>query len=359
MTSKYTPLCWAEKACATMMNDYAPAALPPEGRWHYHQGVFLSGMKMIWEKTGNSKYLDYIQGYVDSLVQADGSFEYRDTELDSIQAGVLLFDLYKNSGEQKYKIAADTLINFLTHWKKNPVGGFWHKEIYPNQMWLDGLYMAGPFAVQYGKEFNRPELFDLVVGQAELMIQQTKDPRTGLLYHAWDQSREAVWADPETGLSPEFWGRSLGWIGAALVDILDYLPANHSRRNRLVELLTEFVAAIAKFQDQETGMWYQVVDKGSRPDNWLEHSCSCLYVYAIAKAVRKGYIGEGYRAVAEKGFAGITAMAEMDESGRVTIPEICIGTGVGDYDHYVARPRSQNDLHGVGAFLFACAEMIG
>lgn len=352
-----SPMFWAEKACNTLMDKFAPGELPPAGRWHYHQGVFLLGMLMVWKKTGDERYFKYVQGYVDSLVDEEGAFEFRQTELDSIQAGLLLFDLYAVTKHKKYKLAAERLIAFMTGWKKTSDGGFWHKESYPYQMWLDGLYMAGPFAVRYGKRFNEPGLYDLVARQAKLMIAHTRDDRTGLLYHAWDERRETPWSNPETGHSPEFWSRSIGWVVVALLDILDDLPAGYPDRPQFQADLTVLLKAVARFQDSRSGLWYQVTDKGDQPDNWVEHSASCLFVYGLAKAVRLGYLDPIYQENAAKGFEGLVNLVTIDNDGHATIPEICIGTGVGDYAHYIARPRSVNDLHGVGAFLFACVEM--
>lgn len=352
-----SPMFWAEKACATLMAKFAPAELPPAGRWHYHQGVFLLGMLMVWKKTGDNRYFDYVRGYVDSLVDPDGTFEFRRTELDAIQAGLLLFDLYNVTKDVRYQLAAKQLIDFLTAWKKTSDGGFWHKESYPYQMWLDGLYMAGPFAVRYGKLFNQPELYDLVAKQAKLMIAHTRDDRTGLLYHAWDESRTTPWSNPKTGCSPEFWSRSIGWVVVALLDILDDLPSDYPDRQPLQADVTALLKAVANFQDPHSGLWYQVTNKGDQPDNWVEHSASCLFVYGLAKAVRLGYLDSLYRKNAVKGFEGLIKFITITDDGQVAIPEICIGTGVGDYAHYIARPRSVNDLHGVGAFLFACAEM--
>ncbi len=347
----------AKRACDTLMTEFEAPMLPPAGRWHYHQGVFLLGMLFIWEQTKEQRYFDYVQTYVDSLVKEDGSLEFRETELDSIQAGVLLLRLYQVTQAAKYKTAADALLRFLLSWKQNAVSGYWHKENYPNQMWLDGIYMEGPFAVHYARLFARLELYDLIIEQFALMAKYIKDEQTGLLYHAWDESKQVAWADPVTGKSPEFWGRSMGWVVSALVDILDYLPVSHPQHGFLIDQLNMSLEAIVKFQDPQSGLWYQVLDKGDRPDNWLEHSCSCLFVYALAKALNQGYIDEKYRVNAEKGYDGITAMVQEAADGKLAIPEICIGTGVGNYQHYVERPRSTNDLHGVGAFLFACAEV--
>ena len=354
----HTPLEWAEKACEAIMAKYSPEMLPPEQRFHYHQGVFLLGMERSWKVNHKESYFNYLKAWVDSLVAADGSIENRNSdELDDVQAGILLFDLYQQTGDERYKKAVQTLVELLKTWSKNAEDGFWHKGRYPNQMWLDGLYMYGPLAVQYGSCFNQSEYFDLVVEQARLMIKHTLDRKTGLLYHGWDESKKAGWADPVTGQSPEFWGRAIGWYAVALHDILDYLPEKHPHRKELIKNLKKLIIALLKYQDKQTGLWYQVVDKGYKEDNWLELSCSCLYVYAIAKAVRKKYLGKRFIGFANKAYDGIIQKLQFDENGQLQISEICVGTGIGDYAHYIARPRTVNDLHGAGAFVLSCMEM--
>lgn len=353
-----TPIQWAERACATLMGKFAPEALPPEGRWHYHQGVFLLGMEKCWRETGDDKYYQYIKGYVDSQILSDGGIrQYHPDELDDIQPGILLFNLYEKTGDPRYKKALDTLVPLLLSWELNAEGGFWHKTRYPNQMWLDSIFMGGPIAVQYARRFNESVYYDLLVKQALLLEQHTKDPRTGLLFHGWDQSKAAVWADPETGCAPEIWGRALGWYPVALLEMLDFLPESHPGRDRLVEILRELLPAILRYQDETSGLWYQVIDKGDQPENWLETSCSCLFVYAVAKAVRMGFLDAGDLRYAWKGYQGIIDRLRFDDDGGLIIGDICIGTGIGDYPHYIARPRSANDLHGTGAFLFMCVEM--
>ncbi len=353
-----TPLQWAEKACATLMKKFAPEDLPPVGRFHYHQGVFLLGMERCWRATQDEKYLTYIKRWVDSLIRPDGSIvNYNSDELDDIQPGVLLFNLYEQTRDERYRKALTTLLSWLPAWKLNAEGGFWHKTRYPNQMWLDSLYMGGPIGIQYGATFDDPSYFELLVRQALLIEKHTKDPKTGLFYHGWDQSKEAVWADPETGCAPEFWGRAMGWYPVALLDMLDYLPADHENREQLITILKDVIIAILKFQDPASGLWYQILDKGDRPDNWLETSCSCLFVYAVAKAVRKGLLEPSYLESAWKGYHGVIDRLGADENGGIIIGDICIGTGIGDYPHYIARPRSENDLHGTGAFLLMCTEM--
>ncbi|KRF08161.1 glycosyl hydrolase family 88 [Paenibacillus sp. Soil766] len=352
-----TPIQWAEKACEALMAKFEPEQLPPD-RFHYHQGVFLSGMEKCWRETNDDKYYTYIKRWVDSQILADGSIKkYNPEELDDIQPGVLLYNLYEQTSDERYKKALHTLVPLLKSWKTNPSGGFWHKERYPNQMWLDGLYMAGPIAVQFGETFGEAEYFDMMTYQAILMEKHTKDPNTGLLYHGWDETKAAVWADPVTGLAPEFWGRAIGWYPVALLEMFEYLPADHKDKAELTSILQDLLIALIPYQDAATGLWYQVVDKGDISDNWLENSCTALYVHAIAKAVRFGYLDAKYLTYAWKGYQGVIDTLKFDENGHVIIGQICIGTGIGDYAHYIARPTSENDLHGAGAFILMCVEM--
>lgn len=355
--TELSPIQWAEKACEALMFKFAPEDLPPE-RFHYHQGVFLSGMEKTWRLTGKEKYYEYMKGWVDSHVQEDGTIvKIKTDELDDLQPGVLLYPLYERTGDEKYKKALYNIVPLLKSWPTNPSGGFWHKGHYPNQMWLDGLYMAGPLAVQFAKTFGESEYFDLMAYQAILMEKHTRDPKTGLLVHGWDETKAASWADPETGQAPEFWGRAIGWFPVALLEMLEHYPEDHKDRPELIRMLQDLLPALTKYQDPATGLWYQVVDKGDRPDNWLENSCSSLYVHAIAKAVRFGLLDQKYLEYAWKGYQGVINTLKFDENGHVVIGNICIGTGIGDYQHYINRPTSENDLHGVGAFVLMCVEM--
>ncbi|WP_410769553.1 glycoside hydrolase family 105 protein [Fontibacillus sp. BL9] len=352
-----TPMKWAQKACDSLMDTYTAGGLPPAHRWHYHQGVFLCGMELFWEAVQEDRYMEYIQAYVDDLVDEYGNFYFARDELDAMQAGLLLFRLHERSGQSKYRIAAEKLRNLLLTLNKTSEGGYWHKDKYPNQMWLDGLYMAGVFSLKYANVYGDEGLRETVLHQERLMRKNMKDENTGLLYHAWDESRRMPWSDPQTGCSPEFWSRSLGWYGLALSQFLDLLPAHSPGWDDLAKELHDFVYALIRYQDIESGLWYQVVDKGDRPENWLETSGSCLFVYTIAKAVKHGVVEEDALAAAQKGFNGLTSVIEWDETGRFVLPDICIGTSAGDYENYVTRPKVKNDLHGVGAFVMACVEM--
>ena len=352
-----TPIQWAEKACEALMNKFEPEVLPPD-RFHYHQGVFLSGMEKTWRLTGKDKFYTYMKRWVDSQILADGRIKkFNADELDDIQPGVLLFTLYEQTGDERYRQALHTLVPLLKTWPTNPSGGFWHKGYCQNQMWLDGLYMAGPIAAQFARTFGDSEYLDMMAFQAILMEEHTKDPVTGLLYHGWDETKAAPWADPVTGLAPEFWGRAIGWYPVALLEMFEHYPEDHKDIPALTAILQDLLIALTKYQDEATGLWYQVVDKGDRPDNWLENSCTSLYVHAIAKAVRLGYLDATYLRNAWKGYQGVIDTLKFDENDHVIIGQICIGTGIGDYAHYIARPTSENDLHGAGAFILMCAEM--
>lgn len=347
-----TPLALAEKACKAIMNTYTPDQLPPANSFHYHQGVFLYGMLRVWEATGDQQYFDYMKGYIDSLIDEEGNLYFARDELDSVQAGILLFPLYEQTKDRRYLVAAKKLRHLLYSINQTTEGGFWHKDKYPYQMWLDGLFMAGPFMLMYNNHFVEEELVLNVVRQEKLMRTHMKDEKTGLLFHAWDEKKAQPWADPETGCSPEFWGRSVGWYGTALVDILELINSARGQED-IVQSLKDLVPAITKFQDEKTGLWYQIVDKGDRSDNWLESSCSSLFIYFIAKAIKLGLVDDSYRSVVNKAYDGlIEHMVDVKEDAA-NLKGICIGTSAGIYDYYVDRPTSENDLHGMGAFILA------
>ena len=348
------PLEYALAACDTMMRRFAPETLPPVGRFHYHQGVFLSGVYETYRLSGERRLLDYLKAWVDSIIDEYGDISnFNPGQLDDLEPGNLLFPLYKETGDERYKLAMDTILWFYERFPKNSLGGFWHNCMGRDQMWLDGLYMAGPFIAQYAREFKRPELQDVVVHQAGLMEKLTRDPKTGLCYHAVDLRKRHEWANPETGCSPEFWGRAMGWVPVALLNIMDCVDDRH--RETLARITRNLLLALIPFQDAETGLWYEVTDKGGQPGNWLETSCSCLYAAAICKAVRVGRLPKTTLNAAWKAASGVISRLKT-EGGDLLIQDICEGTWIGDYDFYVGRKRCTNDLHGVGAFLLMCAE---
>jgi unsaturated rhamnogalacturonyl hydrolase len=243
-------------------------------------------------------------------------------------------------------------------------GGFWHKKIYHYQMWLDGIYMSSPFLAQFAKTFNRPDAFDEVSRQIFRIESHTRDHRTGLLYHGWDESRAQEWADPLTGCSKSFWGRAMGWYAMALVDTLDFMPKKHPARKTKISIFEHMAEALVHYQDSRTGLWYQVVDQGERKGNYLEASASSMFVYALAKGVRKGYVGREYAAAAKRGYEGLVRqLITLDADGKVSLTQICSVGGLGGsqrrsgtFDYYVSEPVVANDLKGVGAFIMASIE---
>lgn len=348
---------YAQMACDTIMKKFNAEDLPPKSHFLYHGGVFLSGMLNTYKLCAEEKYAQYIEDWASSMIFPDGSVYFSDRGmLDYIQPAILLFFLYERTGDEKFNLALRNFMEVLRRWPKNNVGGFWHKYEHPNEMWLDGLYMAGPLEAEYAYRYKEPEFLNTAVEQILIMYDNMRDEKTGLLYHAWDCTRKMNWADKETGLSSEVWGRALGWYVVAVLDIMRYMPKEHPKYKKVQTIERELLIDIIRYRDEDSGLWYQVVDKGYRSDNWLETSCSSLFIAAIARAVKTGVLDDSYIQTAIKGFNGIIKRLKTDENGLI-IDGICIGTSVNDYEGYISRPTSENDLHGVGAFLLMCTEV--
>jgi unsaturated rhamnogalacturonyl hydrolase len=349
-------LDYAKMGADTLIRKFSVEELPPKDRFHYHQGVFLSGMERLYLLSGEKKYHDYIKAWVDYYINEAGEIDHCDVrEFDDMQPAILLFRLYETTGDGRYKKVLDRFSPIVEKWPTNAQGGFWHKYHRENQMWLDGLYMIGPYSVMYAHYFDKPYFYERVFAQMDLMRRNMTDPKTGLLYHAWDDSKIAEWADKTTGLSPQFWGRAIGWYAVAIMDILDYIPGDHPRRREFINAGLDIINALIRFQDEDSGLWYQVVNRGEDPRNWFETSCSCLYTYAIAKAVKKNLVHKSYARYIHRAFRGIIDSLSFEEDDLI-LSRVCVGTGVGDYDFYLNRPTVQNDLHGMGAFLLMCTE---
>lgn len=351
------PIDYACKMCDTIMRKYTVDKLPgPPDRFNYIQGVFLLGMERCYAVCGKEEYLDYIKDWADYMISDDGVIRRQDALLDDFMPATLLIRLYKETKNAKYKIALDTTIDRLKHWHKNKYGGFFHKEITPDQMWLDGLFMAGILATSYAHEFGDDSLFDEMYHQAMLMRDHIRDPETHLYYHAWDAEMREPWADKSTGTSKIFWGRAMGWVAVALCEMLDYFPKDHSGRADLVDMLADLLKTAVRYFDSEKGLWYQVLSDPGRDGNWCETSCSSLFAYAYHKAARMGYVDKSYSAVAKRAYEGIINILEYDDDG-IVIPEISVGTNVMcTYEEYAARPRAKNDNHGTGTFVLMCSE---
>jgi len=355
---------WAEKMTNSVMER------DPElsDKWSYDYGVIYKGLEQVWLKTGNKKYFDYIKRNMDFFIDEKGNIDKysgKDHNIDYLNNGKIVLLLYKETGDERYKKAAYLLRKQLETHPRTKEGGFWHKDIYTNQMWLDGLYMGAPFYAEFTKIFGETKCFDDVAKQIILMNKYAKDAKSGLLYHGWDESREQRWCNKETGCSPNFWGRSMGWYSMALVDVLDFLPENHVQRGRIIEILNEVVEAIIKVQDQDSGVWYQVLDQGKRKGNYLEASGSCMFVYAIAKGILNGYLSQSRIEAVVKGYKGIIDnFIEVDKDGLVNLKGTCMVAGLGGtpyrdgtYEYYISEPIKYNDLKGIGAFIKASAEI--
>ncbi|MBW8687594.1 DUF4350 domain-containing protein [Chitinophaga rhizophila] len=336
--------------------------------WTYDQGVVLEGFAGLWKNTGDGKYFQFIQKGIDHYIEKDGTirtYKVEDYNIDHIKNGRALLLLYKVTNEEKYKLAADKLKAQLDKHPRTKEGGFWHKKRYPYQMWLDGLYMAEPFYAEYAAMHHDEAAFKDITRQFVLMEEHSLDKKTGLLYHGYDESREQRWADKTTGRSPNFWGRAMGWYGMALVDALEYYPAAHPGRDSLLQILNRMAVAVKKYQDPASGCWYQVLDKANAKGNYLEASASSMFVYALAKGVRLGYLPATYSAVAEKGYKGIMKQfIRTAPEGGVNLEGTVSVAGLGgdpyrdgSYEYYLSEKVVTNDPKGVGAYMMAANEM--
>lgn len=343
-------------------------SLPTGNKWTYDQGAILKGIEGVWRQTGDSIYFNFIKNSMDKFVQTDGSiktYNFNDLTLDNILCGRNLLMLYKVTREQKYLKAVQILRNQLRHQPRTPEGGFWHKKVYPNQMWLDGLYMAEPFYAEYARTFHEDTAFKDIALQFELINEHARDPKTDLIYHGWDASHKQKWSNPQTGNSSNFWGRAMGWYGMALVDVLQQFPTNHPKYKVLLAILKDYCATITKYQDKSNGLWYEIVDKAHEKGNYPEASASCMFVYTIAKAVKENYINKKYLIVAKNGYEGIiNKFITKDNNGLLSLEGTVQVGGLGgkpyrdgSYNYYLSEKVITNDAKGLGAFILACVEM--
>jgi unsaturated rhamnogalacturonyl hydrolase len=339
-----------------------------EMKWNYEQGLMLWALCRMWQHTGDDRYVQFVEQNLDQHIEDDGTirlYKRSDYNLDLIAPGRALLMMYKRTKNPKYLRAADSLRQQLRGQPRTHEGGFWHKKIYPYQMWLDGLYMAEPFYAMYAKEMDDSPAFTDIAHQFLWAGLHMRDSTTGLFYHGWDESRAMAWADPITGCSPSFWGRSMGWFGMGLVDVLDYFPEHHPLRKRLEDLLRSLCEALLRWRDRETNLWRLVVDQGDRPGNYLESSCSGMFTYVFARGARKGYLAEQYLAEARRSFEGLVKHEiKIDGNGFVNLYNTIKGAGLGGnpyrdgtFSYYASEARRTNDMKGVGPLLLAAIEL--
>ncbi|MDE6556651.1 MAG: glycoside hydrolase family 88 protein, partial [Duncaniella sp.] len=341
--------------------------------WSYSVGAELEGILALGLRDGNKEIQEYAVSYIDSLVGPDGMIKgYRPGEfnIDHVKNGRLVFAAYDQTKDPRLLVAADTLWGQLMRHPRTKEGNFWHKKIYPHQVWLDGLYMGQPFYLEYanrrlsGKE--QKKVYDDVARQFLNVAKHTYDPATGLYRHAWDESKSIFWADKKTGQSKHAWGRAQGWFIWALVDVLEMFPQDHPKRKELVKLLQSVADGIVKYQDPETGVWYQVLDEPGREGNYLEATASAMYVANILRAVRLGLLPDTYLAPALKGYQGILdQFVSTADDGTISLEKCCAVSGLGpetnlrrdgSFEYYLSEPIRPNDGKGVGAFILAAIE---
>lgn len=363
-------LRWSERLALSIMQEdtllwQVNNTLDP--KWNYKSGLLALAFQKLYTETGNNDYFLYAKGYADALIDSSGTinnYDIQDYNIDKINAGKILFDLFDQTKESKYLTALQTLRKQLKYHPRTPSGGYWHKKIYPNQMWLDGLYMGQPLYVRYNTTYENGDKLDDIANQFGLIYKNTLDSKTGLLYHAWDESKQMPWANKENGRSPNFWSRSMGWYCMALVDVLDYFPAEHPKQKLLVSYLNQLATALVNVQDS-TGLWYQITDMGNKEGNYLEASSSEMFIYTFAKGVNKGYLPNSYMDAANKGFDGLVKeLVKVDKDGTVHISQICKSAGLGgtpyrdaSYDYYLSEPVVTDNLHGLGPFILAAIEL--
>jgi unsaturated rhamnogalacturonyl hydrolase len=314
------------------------------------------------------KHAQYMKDYIDYFLHDDGSIsgqKHSDFNIDRVRPGNSMITLYEDYGDEKYKLGIETLVHQMEEQPRTNSGGFWHKKVYPYQMWLDGLYMASPFLTRYAAVFDQPRWFDEVTFQLQEVYKHTLDPTTGLVYHAWDESRQQRWSQPETGQSKHFWSRGTGWYMMALVDVLEYLPEDHPDRNALINILNDLSAVLMKVQDTETGLWYQVLDMGGREGNYIEASGSAMFIYAFAKGAKMGVLDQNYLNIANTAFDNmIDHLVIEDEDGYPTLTQTCGACGLGgnpyreaDYNYYISEKIVDNDQKGVAPLIMAAIEL--
>ncbi|UJF35704.1 glycoside hydrolase family 88/105 protein [Paenibacillus hexagrammi] len=362
---------WSSIMSESFMQQYPIVSDMPFQRrrsWNYENGCILTAFERMWRKTGDQRYFDYIKMNMDLFIRPDGNIETYQLEeynVDQINQGKTLFLLLAQTNDQRYRQALELLITQMKSHPRTSGGGLWHKKIYPYQMWLDGVYMTSPLLAQYAYTFGAPEWFDDVAHEILLMEKHARDPKTGLLYHGWDESKEQRWADMDTGCSPHFWGRAVGWYMMAVVDVLDFLPVDHPKRGLIIGLFYRLSEALVRYQDPTSGLWYQVLDQGAREGNYLEASGSSMIVYALAKGARKGYLNGSFLQAANKGFQGLLEHGvEQDSDGTLHLNHICSVAGLGgspyrdgSYAYYISEPVRRDDPKGFAPFVMACLEM--
>ncbi len=337
-------------------------------KWDYTQGLIAKSLMELYLFTNDKKYYEYVKEFADFFVNDNGeikTYKVDDYNIDRLNGGNFLFDIYNQTRDVKYLKAIELLRSQLKTHPKVSEGAFWHKKAYPHQIWLDGLYMGSPFYCRYAAIFDKPALFDDVYRQFKIADKYTLDPKTGLNFHGWDESKTQKWANPETGQSPNFWSRSIGWYMMAIVDVLDYFPINHPNRPDLILILNRISNSLLKFQDKKNRMWFQVTNLPNKKGNYIESTGTIMFCYAMAKGANKGYLPKKFRKEAEKIFNGVIKNStQLNEDGTTSITRCCSVAGLGgnpyrdgSFEYYISEPVRNDDPKAVGPFILAAIEL--
>lgn len=337
--------------------------------WNYIDGCMMASLLDLYHQTNEKKYLDFVDKFVDFYVFEDGSirgFIESEYNIDSIKEGTVLFELYKITKKEKYRKAIETIYSQILHHPRTPEGNFWHKKIYPNQIWLDGLYMGEPFYALYETNFNNKKNYADILHQFETVYQKMFDKKKKLYYHGYDASKSIFWADKKTGLSQNFWLRSIGWYIIALVDVYSIIE-DEKIKQRFQELIQITLSGIYQYQDQESKMFYQIPNLPNEEKNYLETSGSAMVAYASLKAARLGIVDISYREKGKQVFDGICNKYLKEVDGELDLGGICLVAGLGPKDnlrrdgtkeYYFSEPVVKNDAKGVGPLIMAYTEII-
>ena len=371
-----SPLQWSVCLADSQMKRLGDRLAWTDGgtaKWDYTAGLFTLSLLKLNECENDPVRLRFVTNAIGSFIAEDGKIQgYKPGEyqLDAINPGKTALALYQITKEARYQKACALLRHQLDSQPRTSDGGFWHKQRYTNQMWLDGLFMAAPFYAEHAKLFHEPtRAFDDVAKQIRLMDEQSYDATSGLFYHGWDDKKTQAWANPANGCSSNFWGRAIGWYAMALVDTLDFFPTNHPARKDILATFQKLAAGVVKHQDPASGVWWQVMDQGGRKGNYLEATASAMFVYALAKGVNENYLPPKYVPAILKGYQGIIKnFIRSETNGAVNLTQCCQVAGLGfttsggrprdgSFDYYVNEPIVKNDLKGVGPFILAGLEL--
>lgn len=335
--------------------------------WNYIDGCMLTALLEMADILQDSRYSDFVESFVDSFVSQDGSIRTYQADkqtLDDINEGRVLFPLHAMTGKEKYRLAAEKLHQALEHQPRTQEGSYWHKAIYPNQVWLDGIYMAQVFSALYERHFGQGDYTD-VLNQLRTVRQHMFDESKRLYYHGYDVSRTAFWADKDTGLSQSFWLRAMGWFAIALADLAEIIPQGPEQAEAAA-LMKEMLEGVLPYADRQTGMYWQVVDQPGRPGNYLETSGSSMLAYAMLKGARLGILPKAYAAQGQKTFSGIVDKYLSFREKGIDLGGICLVAGLGPennrrrdgtYQYYISEPVVSNDAKGVAPLVLAYTEV--